>query len=249
MSHRFYDGQIYHKRLNPTKHDFTYKFFMVDIEISTIEKLKNKLFSLNRFNLFSFYSKDHFGNSKNFNENIENLLKKFSIDTKDKNYKIRFITLPRICGFVFNPISLLILLENDRPKYLLAEVHNYNGGRIIYPLKLETKDGKKYFADGTKDMYVSPFFKRDGEYKFTLKYTKKELVLNILLYEDKEKMLTTTLNTKAMQFNTRNILKLFLRHTFLTFFVVTRTIYQSIKLKLKGLKWTSPIKQDQIRRY
>ena len=246
MSHRFYDGTIYHKRISPRKHEFKYKFFMVDIELSTIDKLKNRLFSKNSFNLFSFYSKDHFGKNINFTQNVEELLKRFALDS---NTKIRFITLPRIFGFVFNPISLLILFKDNKPSYLVAEVHNYNGGRVIYPVKLETKDGKKYTGNTLKEMYVSPFFKRDGVYKFTLEYDNEQLLFNILLYENSKKVLSSTLNCQAVTFSEKSIIKLFFKHTFLTFWVVTRTIYQSLKLKLKGLEWTKPIRQDQMRRF
>lgn len=246
MSHRYYDGTIYHKRFSPAKHDFKYKFFMLDIQLSTIEKLKNRFFSMNRFNLFSFYAKDHFGKSDDFKKNVKELLKRFAIDS---DVKMRFVTLPRVCGFVFNPISLLILFENDKPSYLLAEVHNYNGGRVIYPVKLETSNGKTYIGESMKDMYVSPFFKRDGDYKFTLTYTNEKMSLNILLFENGQKMLVSNFEGKALIFNEKNILKLFFKHTFLTFWVVTRTIYQSIKLKIKGLAWTKPIQQDQVRRF
>lgn len=246
MSHRYYDGTIYHKRFSPTEHTFKYKFFMVDIQLSTLEKLQNSLFSINSFNLFSFYSKDHFGKNSDFKQNVQELLKRFALNS---DTKMRFITLPRICGFVFNPISLLILFENEKPKYLLAEVHNYNGGRVIYPIELETTNGTVYKGQSKKDMYVSPFFKRDGDYTFTLKYTNEQLSLNIQLFENGVKMLTSTFTGNALNFNKANIFKLFFKHSFLTLWVVTRTIYQSIKLKLKGLKWTKPIKQDQIRRF
>lgn len=246
MSHRYYDGTIYHKRFTPKEHNFKYKFFMLDIQLSAIEKLKNKFFSMNNFNLFSFYAKDHFGNNDDFKRNVKELLKRFAISS---NVKMRFITLPRIFGFVFNPISLLILFENDKPSFLLAQVHNYNKGRVIYPVKLKSNDGKNYKGETIKDMYVSPFFKRDGDYKFNLTYTNEKMSLNILLFEDNKKMLTSTFEGKALIFNERNIFKLFFKHTFLTFWVVTRTLYQSIKLKLKGLSWNSPIKQDQIRRF
>jgi len=246
MSHRYYDGVISHKRFSPKKHDFKYKFFMVDIQLSAMEKLKNRFFSLNKFNLFSFNSKDHFGNNEDFKKNVDELLKRFALNS---DVKMRFVTLPRICGFVFNPISLLILFEDDKAKFMLAEVHNYNGGRVVYPVKLVSKDGKNYKGESIKDMYVSPFFKREGDYKFTLNYDNEQMYLNILLYENGKKMLTSTFSGKALIFNEKNLFKLFFKHTFLTFWVVTRTIYQSLKLKLKGLKWTNPIKQDQIRRF
>ncbi len=55
---------------------------------------------------------------------------------------MRFLTLPRVLNFVFNPISVLVLFdEESNPRHILAEVHNYNGGRVVYCVKLE-KDEK-----------------------------------------------------------------------------------------------------------
>ncbi|QKF82972.1 DUF1365 domain-containing protein [Halarcobacter ebronensis] len=245
MSHQFLDGVIYHKRFLPKEHKFEYKFFMVDIDLQELDSLKNRFFCQNSFNLFSFNTKNHFGKSDDFIENVTYLLKYFDIK---RCHKMRFITLPSILGFVFNPISLLILFEKNIPTYLIAEVHNYNGGRVIYPTKLQSEDGINFKSSTKKDMYVSPFFKREGNYEFRLKYDEKQLFLNILLFEDEKKMLCSTLKLKPLNFSQTNILKLFFKHTFLTLWVVTRTLYQSFKLKRKGLKWSNPIKEDQIRR-
>jgi len=245
MSHQFFDGSIYHKRYSPKVHDFKYKFFMLDIDISELESLESKYFSINSFNLFSFNTKNHFGSSGNFKENIKLLLEKYDLNTTDK---MRFITLPSILGYVFNPISVLVLFENNKPKNMIAEVHNYNGGRIIYCVSLESKDGKHYKGITTKDMYVSPFFNRDGRYEFDLKYTDAQFSIGVNLFENDIKMLNSTFVGKSLAFNSKTIRTLFFTHTLLTFWVVTRTLWQSIKLKLKGLKWNSPLEQDQIRR-
>lgn len=69
-----------------------------------------------------------------------------------------------------------------------------------------------------------------------------------MLYEENEKVLLSNLKATSIKFSKENTIKLFLEHTLLTVWVVTRTIYQSLKLKFKGLKWNKPIKQDQIRR-
>lgn len=243
--HRFYDGEVYHKRYLPKENEFKYKFFMLDINTDYLSSLKNRFFSLNSFNLFSFKTKDHFGKSSNFDENIDEILKKFKIE---KTSNMRFITLPNIFNFVFNPISLLLIVGEDEVKYLLAEVHNYNGGRTVYPIKL-SKHKNFYKGEIKKDMYVSPFFKRDGDYAFVFRYSKDEIFVKIDLFEDNKKKLTAYFKGKGREFSSKNILKLFLKHQFLTLFVVTRTLYQSLKLYLKGLKFTSPIKEDTKRRF
>lgn len=248
-THTFYDGTIYHKRFLPKEHSFQYKFFMLDIDIFNLNSLENKYFSNKGFNLFSFKSIDHFGKNKNFLKNVEELLEEFDIP---KSNKMRFITLPRILNFVFNPISMLIVFDKDEqtPLYLLAEVHNYNGGRVIYPVKLENRNNNLYKGEVLKDMYVSPFFKRDGNYNFLFRYDKSNVALKIDLFEDGKKKLTASFSGTPMSFDSKNVMKLFLKHTFLTFFVVTRTMWQSFKLYLKGLKFNSVRAQkDKIKRY
>lgn len=246
MSHFFYEGEVYHKRFHPKTHSFTYPFFLLGVDIGDFESLKIRHFGVNKFNIFSFYSKDHFGNGEDFYVNIQELLNKFNLQ---KPQKMHFLTLPRIMGFVFNPISVLMLFEDDKPYFMLVEVHNYNGGRIVYPVPLHVKSDSQYSGTVDKDMYVSPFLKRDGVYTFTLCYAKEKVSFHILLHEDGQKKLIASFGGEAKEFSSKNILGLFCRHTFLTFFVVTRTLYQSMKLYFKGLKWHSVTPQDQLKRY
>ena len=248
-NHRFYEGAIYHKRVHPKTHEFKYKFYLLDIDVadsSSFEKLKNSFFSINRLNFLSFKTKDHFGTSDNFLENIDELLEKFNLE---KSSKLRFITLPRVLNFVFNPISILMVFnKDDIPTHILAEVHNYNNGRVIYPVKLEKK-GKSFFGIVKKDMYVSPFFETTGVYEFELKYDEQKLFIKIDLYENQQHKLTAIFNSKAKPYSFKNILKVFIKYMFSTFLVVARTYFQAIRLYLKGLKIYSPRENDKTRRY
>ena len=202
--------------------------------------------SINKLNLLSFKTKDHFGKSDNFLENVDELLEKFNIK---KTNNMRFLTLPRVLNFVFNPLSALVIFnENNEATHLLAEVHNYNNGRVIYPIILEKK-GKSYTGKVIKDMYVSPFFKTDGVYEFELKYDENKLFLKIDLFEDNEYKLTAIFNSKAKDFNNKSSLNIFFKYMFSTFLVVTRTYFQAIRLFIKGLKIYTPRDQDKERRY
>ena len=246
MSHSFFEGTVYHKRYTPKVHEFTYPFYLLDIDLSLLDRLKNRLFSFEGVNLFSFRSKDHFGQSKDFMENVETLLQKFGLTSSEN---MHFVTLPRVANFVFNPISVLILFEKDVPTHLFAEVHNYNGGRVVYPVRLERKENRGYEGEVMKEMYVSPFLETSGEYRFSFRYDEGKMSLKVDLYEEGEKKLTASFRGTAKPFNSIIVAKLFVRHSFLTFWVVTRTLWQSFRLWRKGLTWYSPTKLDQIRRY
>jgi len=247
VSHLFYEGEVYHKRFSPKIHEFTYPFFLLDIDVSKLDSLKNRFFSFDSFNIFSFSPKDHFGSSKNFYCNILEALESFGMQATQK---MRFITLPKIFNYVFNPISILLLFdEQDKPSEMLVEVHNYNGGRVLYHVKLASVSPTHFKGSVAKDMYVSPFLKRDGVYKFSLILDAEKLFINITLDEDNKKKLIASFGGKEKEFSAKSVMSLFCRHTFLTFWVVTRTMWQSLKLWLKGMKFISVTPQDQIRRF
>lgn len=247
MSHLFYEGEVYHKRFVPKVHEFIYPFFILDIDVNKLENLKNKFFSFGSFNLFSFSPKDHFGTSDDFHKNIDEVLSTFNLNPTSN---MRFLTLPKMFNYVFNPISILVLINKENiPTDMLVEVHNYNGGRVVYHVKLEKKSDTTYRGTVFKDMYVSPFLKRDGVYKFVMGYTSQKLSISVTLIQDNEKTLIASFSGISREFSAKNVKELFLRHLFLTFRVVTRTLWQSMLLYLKGLKFNSVTAQDQIRRY
>ena len=61
MTSSIYNGTVIHKRFKPKIHYFKYKVFSLLIDLSELENLNKKIkfFSYNKFNLISFYEKDH----------------------------------------------------------------------------------------------------------------------------------------------------------------------------------------------
>ena len=98
-----YSGHVIHKRFKPKIHYFKYKVFSLLIDLSELNQLHNRvnLFSYNRFNLVSFYDKDHGDrDGTSLIEWVTKNLKKNNISTE--NIKIKLLCYPRILGFVFN---------------------------------------------------------------------------------------------------------------------------------------------------
>lgn len=245
MSHRFYEGEIYHKRFLPKEHVFTYDYFFLDVNVDEIPTLENTLLKTASLGVMGFYPRDHFGTTSNFLCNVHDAISALGWETPSQ---IRFLTLPRIFNFVFNPLSLLLLLD-DRgvPTHCIAEVHNYNSGRVLYPMVLDTRDNTCY---GTcpKSMYVSPFMGYEGLYRFEIGYTPEHFDIRINLISDTDRMLLAHFKGNVREYSTATIRSLLCAHTFLSLFVVTRTLYQTLKLKLKGLTWYPPRPQDQLKK-
>ena len=61
MTSCIYNGTVIHKRFKPKIHFFKYKVFSLLIDLSELNNLDKKIgfFSYNKFNLISFFDKDH----------------------------------------------------------------------------------------------------------------------------------------------------------------------------------------------
>ena len=61
MNSGIYSCRVNHTRLHPKRHAFDYRIFYLDIDLDELPQLSRKLlpFSHNRFNLFSFFDRDH----------------------------------------------------------------------------------------------------------------------------------------------------------------------------------------------
>ena len=165
---KIYSGQVIHTRFKPKKHYFKYKVFSLLIDLDEISKIDNNLnfFSYNKFNLISFFDIDH-GNrdGSNIKEWVkENLIKE---NIKFQNVRVEILCYPRILGYVFNPLSILYVYnENDKLISIFYEVKNTFGEQHTYIF--ETKDQKLIKNKCDKKFYVSPFIDMECEYNFSV---------------------------------------------------------------------------------
>ena len=88
-------SSIIHKRYDKIQHFFKYKVpsLFIDLDELDIIKSKSKIFSINSFNIFSFYEKDHgYRDGRSIYEFINEKLKSYDI----KSVSYTHLTLPTI---------------------------------------------------------------------------------------------------------------------------------------------------------
>lgn len=201
---KLYIGHIYHKRFHPKVHDFRYRSFFIKVSLLDLSSAKNIFFSLNRFNLFSFYDRDHghrdgsslidFARSKLIDSNLPT-------DFDD----IVIHTYPRILGYVFNPVSFWYFYKNGVVYATMAEVNNTFGETISYILPSGSNES-------LKEMQVSPFNRIEGDYKFT--FTSKDTFEKVAIqYFINEKLIIfASIEGHQQEFNAKNLFSLFLKN-------------------------------------
>ncbi len=238
---RLYRCMITHKREKPKPNGFAYRIFMFLIDVDEIDYLSRKysLISHNRFNLFGFYDKDHF-KKKNKNNN-QPLREKLTDYLKSQNInfiptRIALLTNLRILGYVFNPVSFYYLYdENDKVKYVLAEVSNTFGEMKFYLLENFKNGFFHEFHD--KYFYISPFTRPDDRLELKVGLPDKNFSIMVDDIKGDEKPVRAAISAKERKFTNRNLLWYFFRFPLITIQIIGLIHWQALKLWLKGVKF------------
>ena len=231
-----YNGKVIHKRFKPKEHYFKYSVFSLLIDIDELEIIANKIkiFSYNKFNIISFFDKDH---GPRDGSSVRDWVIKNLKDIGIENHKIqiKLLCYPRIFGYVFNPLSVFFIYdESSRLIAILYEVKNTFGEQHTYVFK--TEDEKVIINDCNKKFHVSPFIEMECHYYFrVLKPSDKISV--IIDQKDKDgKLLYASQDGKAAELNEKNLLTSYISHPLMTFKIIAAIHYEALKLWLKGIK-------------
>ena len=233
-------ADVWHKRLLPSVNAFSYRVFYLCFDISQTQKITSKLLSWNRFNLFSFYDKDHFKEEESSLESwIRKILSNHNLDHKTK--RIFLLTHPRILGYVFNPVSFWFCLdENENLIAVLAEVNNTfgeNHNYLIFNHNYAPIEQNQWF-DAKKEFHVSPFFEVQGSYKFRFIFNQNKVAAWInYLGDDGHKNLLTSVICKKIEASDSVLLRQFLLFPLMVFKVIFLIHWQALKIWVKGNKY------------
>ncbi|MEP4807168.1 MAG: DUF1365 family protein, partial [Luteolibacter sp.] len=156
-----------HTRVSPKHHAFSYRVFMLAIDLDRFPKLP--LLSQNRFNLFSIVDRDHIQTDpeKTTKQNLTAFLAKNGTKIPP-DAKITLLTFPRVLGYSFNPVSFYyISSKTGQPLTAVAEVTNTYREMKLYPLGAPDAQGN-FDHTTPKNFYVSPFSDPNDTFHFRL---------------------------------------------------------------------------------
>ncbi len=233
-----YSGSVIHKRFKPKEHFFKYKVFSLFLDLSELNELDYKLnfFSLNKFNLISFYEVDH-GNrdGSSLLDWVKNNLSKNNVSTV--NIRVKLLCYPRILGYVFNPLSVFFVYDqNENLISILYEVKNTFGEQHTYFFKVENQN-KLIQNNCSKKFHVSPFIEMNCNYFFKILNPAQKLSVIIDQYDQKGKILFASQDGERSDLTSKNLMKSYLKHPLMTFKIISAIHFEAFKLWMKGIKF------------
>lgn len=233
-------AKVFHVRHAVAKHKLVHNVYYLSVPLSTLSELaKLKLLSLTKFNLFGLYEKDH--GQKNipaFHGWVEGILAEYHAPFTCAD--IQLITMPRVLGHVFNPVSFWCCYdEAGALRAVVAEVNNTFGERHIYLAMHEDGRviGKDDWITSQKVFHVSPFFDIKGHYAFRFAMDKEKMAIWIDYYEAETKLLSTSVSGTYATLSDGGLLRCFFRYPLVTLMVIGLIHYHALRLALKGVAY------------
>ena len=233
---KIYTGKVIHKRFKPKEHYFKYNVFSLLIDLNELEAINKyiKFFSYNKFNIISFYDKDHGDrDGSSIKLWVKKNLRNIGIMTED--ISIKLLCYPRIFGYVFNPLSTYFIYNKHSELIsIFYEVKNTFGEQHTYIFKAQ--DEKTVQNKCKKKFYVSPFIEMDCEYHFKTLNPREQLSVVINQNDKEGKLLFASQDGISKDFNNKNLILSYLTHPLMTFKIIGAIHYEAFKLWAKRIK-------------
>lgn len=232
-------GDVMHHRLIPRENRFKYRIFYCCLPL---HDLSATAMPLNRWGRLSFYEKDH-GDRKGGD------LLQWLQSTMGAEYNrlgianVMLVAMPRVCGYVFNPVSFWMCLDAEqRLRAVLCEVNNTFGETHTYICRHQDGQviGDEDWLEAEKLFHVSPFLERVGHYRFQFHFSEQQFKVNIDYYNAQgDRQLLTLLQGRRIPLTENSCRQVFWQYPLVTAKAVALIHWQAVKLLGKRIRFIS----------
>jgi DUF1365 family protein len=229
------EARITHARFAPKPYTLSHRLTYLHIPLVDLPRLKRPFLKRNGWGLFSLNDRDYGERGGDLTAWVRSAFD--SVGAPMPNGEITLVTLPRVLGFGFNPVSFWLCHDiHGDLRAVLAEVNNTFGERHCYLCR--KPDGSVITGDDEvashKVFHVSPFMPTDGEYRFRFIEKPGRIAIRVDLYREARRVLSATIAGKLSTLTSAALAKSFLRHPFPTMQVVLLIHYHAARLYMRG---------------
>lgn len=234
-----YVGEVVHSRVRDVAHRLRYRVWMVLLDLDRLDALQQRLKRLPRraFGLISFLPSDH-GDRRDgsLRDQIEARLALAGVEIPGG--PIRLLTMPRILGYGFNPISVFFCHRPDGSLgALVYEVTNTFRERHSYAVAVPADRTGPVRQTADKALFVSPFMDQVLTYDFTVHAPDETVSVVVAARYGTTPVLTASFSGRRRDLTDRELLRAFLSHPLLTWKVTWGIHWEAVKLMLKGARY------------
>ena len=242
-----YTGSVMHQRLRPARHRLRYRMFSLLVDLDELPSLARRLrlFSLDRFNVFSLHQRDY-GDIAGSADRAEGLRAHVDRQLREAGLPaaatVRLLTMPRILGYAFNPLSVYFCHAGDGGlQAVLYEVNNTFGERHSYLIAVEPgeRHGARIVQRCAKEFRVSPFLGLDLDYVFRVKPPHPEraaLSIAVVANDRAGAIVHARFDARRHRLDDAALARVFFSHPLLTLKVIVAIHWEALRLLLKGVR-------------
>lgn len=226
---KLYRAQVVHKRLFPKKNAFGYGVYYLALPLPAAA-IPGRLTS---FCMSDVGRRD----GSDPTPWVRDILAQYALHSLTKN--IILVTMPRVLGYVFNPVSFYLCLdEHNALRAVLCEVHNTFGEQHNYLCANPDHSpiSATQWLEAEKIFHVSPFLERSGQYKFRFDFNGDNLSVWIDYYDkNQQKQLVTSLVGSCEPLTAQALQRAFWRHPLVAVKAIALIHWQALKILCKGI--------------
>ena len=234
-----YVGCVVHKRARPKRHCLRYRVFSLRVDLDRLHELDQRLrlFSLNRFNLFSIVERD-FGarDASSIAAFVRARARSMGISSVSR---VEMLCYPRVLGFAFNPITVYYVFDSDDVlRGLVYDVRNTFGEHHFYEARFDGETVGTVGHSLPKAFYVSPFNGVDGIYRFAIRPPGERVFTGVMLSDSEGPVVTAYFEGKGEALTDGALLRLAVTYPLMTLKVIVGIHWEALRLWMKGVPLT-----------
>jgi DUF1365 family protein len=234
-----YAGRVRHRRFAPRPHAFSYRLFMMYLDLAEIDRVfeGRLLWSSSRAAPARYHRADHLGDpDTDLAESVRRLVAEHT-GTRPCG-PVRLLTHLRYFGYCFNPVSFYYCFDADdtRVESIVAEVNNTPWGeRHCYVMHGGGDAATGRGHDLVKRFHVSPFMPMDIDYDWRFSHPGGNLAVHMRNLRGGQRLFDATLRLERRPITGANLARTLAAQPVMTAKVVGAIYFEALRLWLKRI--------------